>query len=115
MLAAMLSFTIVHWRAILVLLFAAYLGKNRYNRKLYVYPGPFLASLTDWWRFFDVLGRRPDVTQIKLHKQYGDIVRMGPNSLSFAHPAAMKAIYGLNKGFIKACTITRWLHDDASY
>ncbi|KAI4190566.1 MAG: hypothetical protein L6R41_000718 [Letrouitia leprolyta] len=60
MLAAMLSFTIVHWRAILVLLFAAYLGKNRYNRKLYVYPGPFLASLTDWWRFFDVLGRRPD-------------------------------------------------------
>lgn len=45
--------------------------------------------------------RRPEVTHIKLHEKYGDVVRLGPNTLSFSNPAALKAIYGLNKGFIK--------------
>lgn len=96
-----------HWAAVLLVLSLAYLVKNRFNRGLSRYPGPFLASLTDWWRFLNVLGRRPDVTQNKLHKQYGDIVRLGPNVLSFADPAALKAIYGLNKGFTKVRTMLR--------
>ncbi|KAL9612278.1 MAG: hypothetical protein Q9167_003101 [Letrouitia subvulpina] len=78
-----------------------YLLNNRFKNGLQKYPGPFLASLTDWWRFFDVLGRRPDITQIRLHKKHGDIVRLGPNVLSFADPGALKTIYGLNKGFVK--------------
>jgi len=36
-----------------------------------------------------------------LHRQYGDIVRVGPNVLSSADPRAIKIIYGLNKGFVK--------------
>lgn len=98
------SFTDVlfrHWSAVLLVLFIVYLLKNRFNRGLNKYPGPFLASLTDWWRFWDVYRRRPEVTHIKLHAQHGDIVRLGPNTLSFADPKALKTIYGLNKGFIK--------------
>ncbi|KAL8771982.1 MAG: hypothetical protein Q9209_002647 [Squamulea sp. 1 TL-2023] len=91
-----------HWWAALSLVFIAYLVKKRYNHGLQKYPGPFLASLTDWWRFFDVLGRRPDITHIKLHQQHGDIVRLGPNALSFANPNALGTIYGLNRGFIKS-------------
>ena len=45
--------------------------------------------------------RRPEATHIKLHAQHGDIVRLGPNALSFADPKALKVIYGLNKGFTK--------------
>ena len=90
-----------HWLAALFLILIGYLIQNRFNRSLQRYPGPFLASLCDWWRFFDVLGRRAESTHIRLHKQHGDIVRLGPNTLSFANPAALGTIYGLHKGFVK--------------
>lgn len=98
------SFTNVlvrHWPTALLVIFVSYLLKNRFNRGLNKYPGPLFASLTDWWRFWDVYRRRPEVTHIKLHAKHGDVVRLGPNALSFANPKALKTIYGLNKGFIK--------------
>ncbi|KAJ0353069.1 hypothetical protein COL154_001677 [Colletotrichum chrysophilum] len=91
-----------HWLSIGASLIVAWLVKNHYNNGLNKYPGPFLASLTDWWRFFDVKGQRPEVTHQKLHEKYGNVVRLGPNTLSFADPAALKTIYGLNKGFVKS-------------
>jgi hypothetical protein len=90
---------------LLAVAFVAYLLGNRFNRGLNKYPGPFVASLTNWWRFVDVYKRRPEATHIKLHAQHGDVVRLGPNVLSFADPAALKTIYGLNNGFIKVSTI----------
>lgn len=90
-----------HWLAVSVVALFLWLARNRYHNGLSKYPGPFLASITDWWRFFDVYGRRPEVTHRALHKKYGDVVRLGPNTLSFADPKALKTIYGLNKGFIK--------------
>ena len=89
------------WLAALIIVIAAWATNNRFNHGLQKYPGPLLASLTDWWRFFDVYGRRPDLTHQRLHKKHGDVVRLGPNSLSFADPKALKVIYGLNKGFKK--------------
>ena len=94
------------WPAVLVVAFSVYLVSNRFNRGLNKYPGPFLASLTDWWRFWDVYKRRPEVTHINLHAKHGDVLRLGPNTLSFANPKALKTIYGLNKGFTK---VTRTL------
>ena len=93
-----------HWAVVGGVAVVAWLAKNRFNNGLNKYPGPFVASLTDWWRFVDVWGRRPDITHRKLHDKYGDVVRLGPNTLSFADPEALKTIYGLNKGFIKAFT-----------
>lgn len=95
------DFLLQHWLSVIVAAVLVWLVKNRYHNGLNRYPGPFLASLTDWWRFVDVWGRRPEVTHRALHKKYGDVVRLGPNSLSFADPKALKTIYGLNKGFIK--------------
>lgn len=90
-----------HWPIAISILFVAWLAKNYFNHGLNKYPGPLLAGLTNWWRFLDVYGRRPDITQLKLHRQHGDIVRLGPNVLSFSDPKAIKQIYGLNKGFVK--------------
>ena len=101
MLEASVRFVLQNFPVVVLCIIFAYLIKNRYNHGLQKYPGPFLASLTDWWRFFDVLGRRPDITHNRLHRQHGDIVRLGPNALSFADPQALKTIYGLNKGFTK--------------
>lgn len=101
MLDSIVSVFLWHWPATVLVAFVAYLASNHFNHGLNRYPGPFLASMTDWWRFFDVYGRRPEVTHIKLHRKHGDVVRLGPNVLSFADPAAIKQIYGLNKGFVK--------------
>ena len=90
-----------HWLLLGVVAFTSYHLHNKFGHGINKYPGPAIAGYTNWWRFFDVLGRRAQHTHIKLHRQYGDIVRLGPNVLSFASPAAIKDIYGLNKGFTK--------------
>lgn len=90
-----------HWLLVLAITFTAYILSNKYNRGLNKYPGPFLASITDWWRFWIVYKRRPELEHIKLHEKYGEVVRLGPNCLSFSDPKALKTIYGLNKGFVK--------------
>jgi len=92
-----------HWLVVISALVLTWLVRNRYHNGLNKYPGPFLASLTDWWRFIDVYRQRPEQTHIALHKKYGPVVRLGPNVLSFSDPDALKTIYGLNKGFIKVC------------
>ncbi|KAI0477768.1 cytochrome P450 [Xylariaceae sp. FL0804] len=91
-----------YWPAITLSIALAYLIRNRFYHGLHRYPGPFLASLTEFWRLWDVYKRRPDITHQKLHAKYGDVVRLGPNTLSFADPKVLKSIYGLNKGFIKS-------------
>ncbi|EXJ89042.1 hypothetical protein A1O3_02106 [Capronia epimyces CBS 606.96] len=91
-----------HWPIALAVLVASLLLRNYFYHGLNQYPGPVLARYTDWWRFFDVCGRRPDITHLRLHRQHGDVVRLGPNVLSFANPKALKTIYGLNKGFTKS-------------
>lgn len=98
-----LPFIVAHWLTILSIAVLLHFARNRYHHGLNKYPGPFFASITNWWRFVDVYGRRPDITQIRLHRQHGDIVRLGPNVLSIADPKALKAIYGLGKGFTKVC------------
>ncbi|KAK6207097.1 hypothetical protein LQW54_007526 [Pestalotiopsis sp. IQ-011] len=91
-----------YWLPLSVFLTLGWLVKNRFQRGLHKYPGPFLASITDLWRFWDVYKQRPEVTHQQLHAKHGDVVRIGPNTLSFADPKALKTIYGLNKGFIKS-------------
>lgn len=99
---SILSAIVQHWPAFLAILIVARLAANYFHHSLNKYPGPLLASLTNWWRFFDVYNRRPELTHIALHKKHGDIVRLGPNYLSFADPQALKQIYGLNKGYTKS-------------
>jgi hypothetical protein len=70
------------------------LFQNRYGNGLLQYPGPFFASLTNFWRVRDAYvngGKRP--SYVRLHNEYGDVVRLGPNALSFASPAAIDDIY----------------------
>ncbi|KAI0469055.1 cytochrome P450 [Xylaria cf. heliscus] len=96
------SFVARHWVFGVIVVTGAWLIRNRYYNGLNEYPGPFMASLTDFWRLWDVWGRQSEVTHRKLHARYGDVVRLGPSTLSFADPKALKTIYGLNKGFIKS-------------
>lgn len=102
MLADILPFVLKYSYIIFPVLTITYFVSNKYRYGLNKYPGPWLAAYTDWWRFFDNVGQKSEKTFIDLHRKYGDIVRIGPNVLSFADPRALKTIYGLNKGFVKS-------------
>lgn len=99
---SLLAILKIYYPVLLPLCLVFWLFYNKYQLGLNKYPGPWLAAYTNWWRFFENLGRRTEWTFINLHRKHGDIVRLGPNVLSFADPRAIKTIYGLNKGFVKS-------------
>lgn len=65
------------------------------------YPGPFLAKVTDYWRFQNVLGRRSHLEMVAVHEKYGIVVRTGPNTLSISDPNYIPKIYRPGHGFLK--------------
>ncbi|KAF2738694.1 pisatin demethylase [Polyplosphaeria fusca] len=91
-----------YWPLVLVSGVIAHLVSNKYWKGLNKFPGHWLAAYTNWWRFWNVWGRQHEWTIIQLHREHGDVVRLGPNVLSFADPKAIKIIYGLNKGMTKS-------------
>lgn len=90
-----------YWPLAVVFGVASYLAHNYFNRGLNRYPGPIVCALTDWYRFFKAWQRAPERWHIDLHEKHGDIVRLGPNCLSFGNPKSIKVIYALGKGFTK--------------
>ncbi|KAL4804596.1 cytochrome P450 [Aspergillus unguis] len=74
---------------------------NLFFHPLCHYPGPLLARLSGLWGFYlNLKGRRAhDI--IKAHQQYGPVVRIAPNLLSFSSPQAAREIYTSPK-FTKA-------------
>lgn len=87
--------------------FLVLLTRNYFTPGTSSVPGPFLAKLSNIWRFVDVARGRPDITLYRLHRKYGDYVRIGPNVVSVRNPDALKMIYGINKGFRK---VSSWVY-----
>lgn len=65
------------------------------------FPGPFLSSFTNIWRFLVVLKGGADREQQRLHRQYGKYVRLGPNCLSISDAGLIKAVYPMRNAFVK--------------
>lgn len=101
--SSILPLVATYWPVLLVLGLVGWLLNNKFAKGLNKYPGHWLAGYTDWWRFYDNLGRKTQHTHLELHRKYGDVVRLGPRVLSFADPKAIKVIYGLNKS--EHCTL----------
>lgn len=94
---------LTYWPVIILSGFIYWALSNKYRNGLNKYPSAhFLAPYTDWWRYFDVRSCAAEKTHIAAHRKHGDIVRLGPNVLSFADPRCIRIIYGLNKGMTKS-------------
>ncbi|KAF2623175.1 cytochrome P450 [Macroventuria anomochaeta] len=65
-------------------------------------PGPFLAKFSNFWRFYNHYGRTHIETQKELHKKYGDVVRLGPSTVSVADAGLLKTIYSTRGTFLKS-------------
>jgi hypothetical protein len=77
-----------------------WLAKIRYRPVLRKYNGPFLASFSDLHRLLQLYFYPDRVNYIGLDEKYGEIIRLGPRTLVFATPDAIKDIYAT--GFRKA-------------
>ena len=75
--------------------------KNGLNR----YPGPLLAKFTNLWYLLDVRTNLHCFHLTELHKKYGDIVRIGPNTLSIASIDYIPRVYGTRDEFLKVCAL----------
>lgn len=84
-------YTTAIWLSVILPL--GFLVRRQYFSPLRKIPGPFWAGLTDLWRLLMVLRGRPHEEQRALHDKYGDVVRLGPNTLSFSNPQAVGDIY----------------------
>ena len=60
------------------LILSGYIVYQRYFSPLAKVPGPFLASFTNLWWLCVVLKRQQHLDSIRLHEQYGPLVRLGP-------------------------------------
>ena len=65
------------------------------------YPGPLLAKITDLYSTWHAWKGDRHLEFWRTHEKYGEIVRFGPNSLSFNSAAALKEIYGFKSNVRK--------------
>ena len=66
---------------------------NRYFHPLRKFPGPFWASITTLWYWRAVRYGIYEHISRPLHSKHGTFVRVSPNQLSIADPAAIETIY----------------------
>ncbi|KAG8795407.1 hypothetical protein FRC12_014891 [Ceratobasidium sp. 428] len=75
------------------------LDPYNYRRR---FSGPWLAALTNsWLSWVNHAEKRSHVIHA-LHEKYGKFVRIGPDHISIADPAALEAVYGHGNGLPKS-------------
>ncbi|KAI1102409.1 cytochrome P450 [Jackrogersella minutella] len=67
---------------------------NIYFHPLSKFPGPRIASASPWWLGLSYARGTTPKDLLELHNQYGPVVRISPNGLSFIDPSQWKEIYG---------------------
>ncbi|KAI1485026.1 cytochrome P450 monooxygenase-like protein [Biscogniauxia mediterranea] len=91
--------------------YVAYLGGLFFSMLVYrscfhplcQFPGPKVAQYTQFYHFFKVKDKIDNFRHLaRLHADYGDYVRVGPNLLSVADPDMIDAMFDRRMGFEKA-------------
>lgn len=77
---------------------------NSWNRLRRI-PGPVLAKISDLPRLQWVYSRRAHDIHIDLHKNYGKLVRFGPNMVSVGDATEVKNLYRMSGPLIKVSAV----------
>lgn len=100
----LMAFSAQHIFIVVLPIIIYYFTRNYLTPGVCAVPGPFLAKISNIWRFFDVANGSAEVTLYKLHRRHRDYVRLGPNVVSVWNLDALKIIYGINRGYKKVST-----------
>ena len=71
-----------------------YIVYQRHFSPLAPIPGPYLASITSLWIAHAYWRQDFHNYSIALHKRYGPVVRVAPDTVSIGDVDAIKVIYG---------------------
>ncbi|EAQ82928.1 hypothetical protein CHGG_10746 [Chaetomium globosum CBS 148.51] len=89
------------WTTLLVLLITN-LTWTRYRTGLRHIPGPFVASFSSFWKLRATWNQNMHRENVRVHEDYGPIVRIGPNHVSLSDPESMQTIYGIKNVYRKS-------------
>ncbi|KAL2063951.1 hypothetical protein VTL71DRAFT_4445 [Oculimacula yallundae] len=97
----------------------AKLGSIVYNIFLHPlrgFPGPTFAKASTWWKtYIEVVTQESMVDVLnRLHEEFGDVARVGPNELHFANPSAYHDIYNASARWDKERTLYEAFGEDHS-
>lgn len=67
-------------------------------------PGPFLARVSDIWRWRAQNSNSYSANMVEIHEKYGKLVRIGPNHISISDPNAVPIVYTTNPVWPKVST-----------
>ncbi|KAL4793042.1 benzoate 4-monooxygenase cytochrome P450 [Aspergillus venezuelensis] len=73
--------------------FTSTLVYRAFFHRLGQFPGPFAGRLSGAHKVYLARNLRQYQEVRSLHRQYGDVVRVGPSELSLANPAAIKKVH----------------------
>jgi len=85
----------------LPLLLVVYIIYTRYLTGISHIPGPFVASVSNFWKISAAWHEEMPKRNIALHRKYGPLVRIGPDMISVDDPAALSTIYGFKPIYTK--------------
>ncbi|KAH9908161.1 benzoate 4-monooxygenase cytochrome P450 [Xylariomycetidae sp. FL2044] len=74
----------------------------RYRGGLNAIPGPALASVSNIWKILAVYHDDMPRRNVEVHRKYGPVVRIGPNTVSFSSLEALHTIHGSRQAFPKS-------------
>jgi hypothetical protein len=66
---------------------------NRYFHPLRDFPGPFWASVTDFYKLWILSTKQAHTLGLTYHQKYGPVVRAAPNLLAVSDPLLLPVIY----------------------
>ncbi|KAF2120620.1 cytochrome P450 [Lophiotrema nucula] len=103
-----MHFLLQHYWAIPIAILASIVVYQRFFHPLASVPGPFLASLTNFWIVH--ISQRGDMIAVfrALHAKHGPVVRVAPNEVSVADLAAFRNIYSVSSKFRKSDWYSVW-------
>ncbi|KAI1755314.1 cytochrome P450 [Xylaria castorea] len=95
--------TSVGYGAYMTALFTSILVYRAFFHPLRHFPGPKLARLSQFYHVFRISAKVDNYRHLdRLHDQYGEYVRVGPNLLSISDPDLIEIIFHPQSNFTKA-------------
>ncbi|CAG8953710.1 hypothetical protein HYFRA_00006599 [Hymenoscyphus fraxineus] len=64
-----------------------------YFHPLRHFPGPFWASISNFWKLYIAITKESHIRGIKYHEKYGPVIRVAPNLLVFNDPMLLPTVY----------------------
>ncbi|EED15419.1 benzoate 4-monooxygenase cytochrome P450, putative [Talaromyces stipitatus ATCC 10500] len=78
------------------------LAQSYFSSRVKSFPGPFVTNFTDLWRYIKTASGQAHLVHADLHRKYGSVVRIGPNTLSLSDPSLLRVVYNTKNPWKKS-------------